>query len=153
MTHRRNGLKFGMLTMFVCFITKSFLTYSFFSPIPTLSTISRPLSSYMCSITPETANVGSSYNRMRGPGIGWWFSDRSNSSHWSLTLTFTLPSVNLSLYTTLSVVLVLIYLDSNYCRTRCRQSAEVCTVAAAIAYASVGDVPVGYSTFHVDLAS
>ena len=42
----------------------------------------------MCSITPETANVGSSYNRMRGPGIGCWFSDRSNCSHWSLTLTF-----------------------------------------------------------------
>ena len=32
-------------------------------------------------------------------------------------------------------------------------TAEVCTVAAAIASASVGDVPVGYSTFHVDLAS
>ena len=43
----------------------------------------------MCSITPETANVGSSYNRMRGPGIGCWFSDRSNCSHWSLTLTLT----------------------------------------------------------------
>ena len=32
----------------------------------------------MCSIIPATANVGSSYNRMRGPGIGCWFSDRSN---------------------------------------------------------------------------
>ena len=31
--------------MFVCFITKSFLTYSFFPPTPALSTISRPLSS------------------------------------------------------------------------------------------------------------
>ena len=84
----------------------------------------------MCSITPETANVGSSYNRMRGPGIGCWFSDRSNCSYWSLTLTFTLTSENLSLYTTLLFLLVLIqlcsprcwYLDSNYCRTRCRQS-------------------------------
>ena len=56
--------------LFLCFITKSFLTYSFFfSPTPALSTISRSLSSSMCSITPETANVGSSYNRMRGPGI------------------------------------------------------------------------------------
>ena len=73
---------------FVCFITKSFLTYSLFPPTPALSTISRPLSSSMCSITPETANVGSSYNRMRGPGIRCWFSDRSNCSHWSLTLTF-----------------------------------------------------------------
>ena len=76
----------------------------------------------MCSITPETANVGSSYNRIRGPGIGCWFSDRSNCSHWSLTLTFTLTSENLSLYITLLLVLVLIHLDSNYSRTRCRQS-------------------------------
>ena len=108
-----------------CFITKSFLTHSFFPPIPALSTISRPLSSSMCSITPETANVGSSYNCMRGPGIGCWFSDRSNCSHWSLTLTFTLTSENLSLYTTLLLVLVLIYLDSNYCRTRCRQQSQL----------------------------
>ena len=108
--------------VFVCFFTKSFLTYSFLPPIPALSTISRPLSSSMFSIAPETANVGSSYNRMRGPGIGCWFSDRSNCSHWSLTLKFTLTSENLSLYTTLLLVLVLIHLDSNYCRTRCRQS-------------------------------
>ena len=45
-----------------------------FSPTPALSTISRPLSSYMCSITPETAKVGSSYSQMRGPGFGCWFS-------------------------------------------------------------------------------
>ena len=108
---------------FFCFITKSFRTYSFFPPTPALSTISRPLSSSMCSITLETANVGSSYNRMRGPGIGCWFSDRSNCSHWSLTLTFTLTSEDLSLYTTLLFLLVLYnYLYSNYCRTRCRQS-------------------------------
>ena len=95
---------------FVCFITKSFLTYSFFPPIPAISTISRPLSSSMCSITPDKANVGSSYNRMRGPGIGCWFSDRSNCSHWSLTLTLTLTSENISLYTTLLLLLVLIQL-------------------------------------------
>ena len=114
--------------LFVCIITKSFLTYSFCQPTPALSTISRLLSSSMCSITPETANVGSSYNRMRGPGIGCWFSDRSNCSHWSSTLTFTLTSETLSLYTTLLLLLVLIqlcnpgcwHLDSNYCRTRCR---------------------------------
>ena len=88
-------------TVVVCFITKSFRNYSFFPPTPALSTIYRPLSSSMCSITQETANVGSSYNRMRGPGIGYWFSDRSNCSHCSLTLTFTLTSENLSLYTTL----------------------------------------------------
>ena len=59
----------------VClFITKSFLTYSFFPPTLALSTVSRPLSSSMCSITPETANVCRSYNRIRGPGIGSWFS-------------------------------------------------------------------------------
>ena len=99
-----------------CFITKSFLTYSFFPPTPALSIISRPLSSSMCSITPETANVGSSYNRMRGPGIGCWFSYRSNCSHWSLTLTFALTSENLSLYTTLLLfLLVLIQLCSPRC--------------------------------------
>ena len=52
-----------------------------FSPTPALSTISRPLSSSMGSITPETANVGSSYNRMRGPGIGCWLSDRANCTN------------------------------------------------------------------------
>ena len=60
------------------FITKSLITYSLFSPTSALSTISRPL-----SITPETTNVGSSYSRKRGPGIGCWFSDHSNRSHWS----------------------------------------------------------------------
>ena len=90
---------------FVCFISKSFLIYSFFQPMPALSTISRPLLSSMCSITPETANVCNSYNRMRVPGIGCWFSHRSN---WvskplccRLTLIFTLTSENLSLCTTL----------------------------------------------------
>ena len=39
---------------FVCFLFVSFLTYSFVLPTPTLSTICRPLSSYTCSITPET---------------------------------------------------------------------------------------------------
>ena len=85
------------VVVYVCFITKSFLTYSFFSPTPALSTISRPLSSSMCSITPETANVCSSYNRMRGPGIGCWFSDRSNCSHWSFEAAV-LP-INPNIYT------------------------------------------------------
>ena len=68
----------------------------------------------MCSFTPETANVGSSYNRMRGPGFGCWVSNcshSSNCSHRSLTLTFTLTSENLSLYTTLLLLLVLIQLS------------------------------------------
>ena len=98
----------GHDNLFVCFIKKSFRTYSFFSPTPALSTISRTLSSSMCSITPETANAGRSYSRMRGPGIDCWVSDHSNCSRRSLTLTFTLTSENLSLYTTLLHLLVLI---------------------------------------------
>ena len=89
------------ICLFVCFITKSFLTYSFVLPIPTLSTICRPLSSYMCSITPETAHVGSSYSHsyshMRGPGVGCWLSDRSNCSHWSFEAAV-LP-INPNIYT------------------------------------------------------
>ena len=53
------------------------------SPTPDLSIIFRPWSSYMCAITPDTAKAGSSYNHMRGPCIGSWFSDRSNCSQWS----------------------------------------------------------------------
>ena len=69
--------KFTFYRLFVCFNTKSFLTYSFVLPTPTLSTICRPLSSYTCPITPESVNVGSSYSHMRGPGVGCWLSDRS----------------------------------------------------------------------------
>ena len=153
--------------MFVCFITKSFLTYSFFPPTPALSTISRPLSSSMCLITPVI--VCSSYNRMRGPGIGCWFSDRSNCSHWSFeaavlpinpkiytdqwepivmyhSITFT------GHYTTMQPTLLTSWLQLLSYKVW-TITAEVCTVAAAIASASVGDVAVGYSTFHVDLAS
>ena len=83
--------------MFVRFITKSFLTYSFYPPTPALSAISRSLSSSMCSITPETANVCSSYNLMRGPGIGCWLSDRSNCSHCSFEAAV-LP-INPNIYT------------------------------------------------------
>ena len=69
-------------TLFVSLQSHVWLIH-FFPPTPALSTISRPLSSSMCSITPETANVCRSYNRMRGPGIDCWFSYRSNCSHWS----------------------------------------------------------------------
>ena len=51
----------------------------------------------MCSITPETAKVGSSYSHMRVPGIGCWFSDRSNCSHWSFEAAV-LP-INPNIYT------------------------------------------------------
>ena len=81
--------------VFVCFITKSFLT--FVLPTPTLSTICGPLSSYTFSITPETVNVGSSYSHMRGPGVGCWLSDRSNCSHWSFEAAV-LP-INPNIYT------------------------------------------------------
>ena len=83
--------------LFVCFITKSFLTYSFVLPTPTLSTVCRPLSSYVCSITPETANVGSSYSQVRGPGVSYWFSYHSNCSHWSFEAAV-LP-INPNIYT------------------------------------------------------
>ena len=86
-----------MFVVVVCFITKSFLTYSFVRPTPTLSTICRPLSSHMCSITPETVNVGSSYGHMRDPGVGCWLSDRSNCSHWSFEAAV-LP-INPNIYT------------------------------------------------------
>ena len=109
--------------LFVCFITKSFLTYSFFFHLHLLyQPYFRPLSSSMCSITPETANVGSSYNRMRGPGIGCWFSDRSNCSHWSLTLTLTSYIPIYYIYWSLYNYAAHAARDSNYCRTRCRQS-------------------------------
>ena len=57
--------------------------------------------------------------------FGCWFSYRSNCSHWSLTLTFILTSENLSLHTTITLTGPLYnswHLDSNYCRTRYRQS-------------------------------
>ena len=107
------------------------------SPTTALSIIFRPLSSYMCSNTQETAKVGSGYSHMRGPGIGCWFSDRSNCSQWSFEAAV-LP-INPNIYTvqwepiiiyhpiTLLVVIQLCSprcwpLDSNYRRTRCRQS-------------------------------
>ena len=110
---------------------------SIFSTTPALSTISRPLSSYMCSITPETAKFGSSYSHLWGPGIGCWFSNHSNCSHWSFEAVV-LP-INPNIYTdqwepiaiyhsiTLLVLIQLCsqrcwHLDSNYFRTRCRQS-------------------------------
>ena len=91
------GYLLSCIHLFVCFITKSFLTYSFVLPTPNLSTICRPLSSYVCSITPQTANVGSSYSHRRGPGVGCWFSYRSNCSHWSFEAAV-LP-INPNIYT------------------------------------------------------
>ena len=91
-----NGLRMRRECLFVSLLSHFWLIH-FFPPTPALSTISRPLSSSMCSITSETTNVCSSYNRMRGPGIGCWFSDRSNCSHWSFEAAV-LP-INPNIYT------------------------------------------------------
>ena len=76
-----------------------------------------------------------------------------------LTLTFTLTSVNLSLYsytsgryTIMQSTLLTIWLELLSFKLQ-TITAEVCTVATAIASACVRYAPVGYSTFHVDLAS
>ena len=69
MLHHVRHLLSHVQNTVVCFITKSFLTYSFFPPTHVLSTISRPLSSSMCSITPETAKVPQSL-ATNGPGPG-----------------------------------------------------------------------------------
>ena len=91
----------------------------------------------MCSITPETAKVGSSYSHMRGPGIGCWLSDRSNCSCRSFEAAVlpTNPNIYTDQWEPINIhhsiiFLVLIqlcsprcwHLDSNYCRTGCRQS-------------------------------
>ena len=78
-----------------------------------------------------------------------------------LTLTFTLTSGNLSLYITLLLLLVVIqlcspscwHLDSNYCRTRCRQSQLRFVLSPLLLHLRLLIVPVEYSTFHIDLAS
>ena len=123
--------------LFVCFVTKTFLPYSFSSPTPDLSTICKLLSSCTSSITSETANFGGSYSHMRGPDMGCWFSDRSNCSQWSFEAAV-LP-INPNIYsdkwetigTYHSIKLLVVihqssprcwHLDSNYCRTRCWQS-------------------------------
>ena len=106
-----------------------FLTYTCF-------TNQRPYAnlSYTCSITSETAKIG--YSHMRGPGNGYWFSNRSNCSHWSFEAAV-LP-INPNIYTDQSEPIVISHsitllvfiplcssrcwhLDSNYCRTSCRQ--------------------------------
>ena len=78
-TKQAHGSLSVAVCLFVCFFTKSFLTYSFFhihllyQPYPGLC------QAHMCS----------------------------NCSHWSFTLTFTLTSENLALCTTLLLLLVL----------------------------------------------
>ena len=69
---------FPPIILFVSLLTHFWLIHFFH-----LHLLYQPLSSYMCSITPETAKVGSSCSHTWGPGIGCWFSDHSNCSHWS----------------------------------------------------------------------
>ena len=111
----------------------------------------------MGPITPGTAKVGSSCRHMRGPGIGCWFSDRSNSSHWSLEAAV-LP-INTNIYTDLWEHIVIyqyitLLLPIQLCSPCCWHlellsyklkiiPADVCTVAAA----SVGDIPVDIPLF------
>ena len=109
MCHQASGLQYDIslsVCLFVSLLNHFWIIHLFKLHLLYQPYVCRPLSSYMCSITPEIANVGSSYSHMRGPGVGCWLSDRSNCSHWSfeccrLTLTFTLTSENLSLYITL----------------------------------------------------
>ena len=115
------------------------------SPTPDLSIIFRPWSSYMRAITPDTAKAGSSYSHMRGPCIGSWFSDRSNCSQWSFeaavlpihpnicTDQWEASVLNIYIYICITLLAVIQlcsprcwHLDSNYCRTRCRQSQLSC---------------------------
>ena len=101
--------------LFVCFITKSFLTYSFFPPTPALSTISRlcqapcvqshqrqPMSAVAitaCEVQVSAADSQTVPTVVTGV---------SKPLCCRLTLTFTLTSDNLSLCTTLLLLLLLL---------------------------------------------
>ena len=122
------------IVLFVCFITKSFLTYSFFH----LHLLYQPYQG-LCQATcvqshqwqPRSA-VAIATCEVQVPAadsqtVPTVVTGASKPLCCRLTLTFTLTSENLSLYTTLLFVLVFIqlcsprcwHLDSNYCRTRC----------------------------------
>ena len=89
--------------------------------------------SYMCSITPEMANVGSSYSHTRDPSIDCWFSSLSNCSHWCfkaavLSINPTDQWEPIVVYH--SIILLVFtqlcsprcwHLDSSYRHTRCRR--------------------------------
>ena len=123
--------------LFVCFITKSFLTYSFlhlhllYQPYLRLCQATcvqshqRQPRSAVAIATWEVQVSAANYQTVPTVATGV-----SKPRCCRLTLTFTLTSENLSLCTTLLLLLVFIqlcsprywHLDSNYCRTRCRQS-------------------------------
>ena len=125
---------------FVCFITKSFLTYSFFHLrllyLPYLGLCQAPcVQSHqrqpMSAVAITACEVQeSAADSQTVPTV---VTGVSKPLCGRLTLTFTLTSENLSLCTILLISLLLLvliqlcsprcwHLDSNYCRTRCRQS-------------------------------
>ena len=126
--------------LFVCFINKSFLTYSFFPPTlyqpylglcqaPCVQSHQRqPMSAVAITVCEVQVSAADSQT------VPTVVTGVSKPLCCRLTLTFTLTSENLSLCTTplLLLLLVLIqlcsprcwHLDSKYCRTRCRQSQQ-----------------------------
>ena len=133
--------------MFVSFITKSFLTYSFFFHLRLLyqpylglcqapcvqSHQRQPMSAV--AITACEVQV-SAADSQTVPSV---VTGVSKPLCCRLTLRFTLTSENLSLCTTLLLLLLLVliqlcsprcwHLYSNYCRTRCRQSQRRCVLS------------------------
>ena len=106
------------------------------------------------------------HSHMRGPGVGCWFSYRSNCSHWSFeaavlpinpniytdqwepiviyhSITFT------GRYTTMQPTLLTSWLQL----LRCRQSQLRFVLLPLLLHLRLLIIPDGYSTFHIDLAS
>ena len=93
----------------------------------------------------------------------------SNCSHWSFEAAvlpinpniYTDQSGPIVIYNSFLLLLVVIQLcsprcwrlDSNYCRTRCRQSQLRFVLTPLLLHLRLLVVPVGYSTVHIDLAS
>ena len=124
-----------IVCLFVCFITKSFLTFchphllyqlylGLYQTTCVQSHQRQPMSAV--AITAREVQVSAAdYQTVPTVATGV-----SKPLCCRLTVTFTLTSENLSFFTTLLLLLVLIqlcipccwHLDSNYCRRRCRQS-------------------------------
>ena len=152
-------LKHRIVCMFVSLLSHFWLIH-FFLLFLLYQTYCRPLSSYMCSITPETAKVQlSAADSQTVPTVA---TGVSKPLCCRLTLTFTLTSENLSLY----ITLLLYWSSINYAahvadiltptthgRTRCRQSQLRFVLSPLLLHLRLLIVPVGYSTFHIDLAS
>ena len=99
------------MSTYCLFISKSFLTNSFFSITPAFSTIYRPLSSYVCSNTPKKPRsviaIASCEVQVSTPDsqtVRTVATGVSKPLCYRLTLTFTLTIANQSLYITLTTV-------------------------------------------------